>query len=239
MAINTMPVPSEPRGADKRTMLRSHGLFGKLTPQHIDRLSSCIVTKTAKRGTNIFAKGGLGSRLWAIREGTVKISAPLVDGKDAVFDMLGKGDIFGEIALLDGNPRTADATAVTDCELYVIERRDFLPLMREDPEIALRLIEILCSRLRRPPSRLKRLCLTSEIRLVCLRDVPDPASFPRVLGTDIFRDCTQGAPISHGCRPRHRENAFILDRKLKLEPLAAIIGVDSQPGVANTAKIFL
>jgi hypothetical protein len=50
MAINIMPVPSEPRGADKRTMLRSHGLFGKLTPQHIDRLSSCIVTKTAKRG---------------------------------------------------------------------------------------------------------------------------------------------------------------------------------------------
>jgi CRP/FNR family transcriptional regulator, cyclic AMP receptor protein len=66
-----------------------------------------------------------------------------------VFNVLGKGAIFGEIALLDGNPRTADATAVTDCELFVIERRDFLPLMREEPEIALRLIEILCSRLRR------------------------------------------------------------------------------------------
>jgi CRP/FNR family cyclic AMP-dependent transcriptional regulator len=63
--------------------------------------------------------------------------------------VLGKGDIFGEIALLDGHPRTADATAVTDCALYVIERRDFLPLMREEPEITLRLIEILCSRLRR------------------------------------------------------------------------------------------
>jgi CRP/FNR family cyclic AMP-dependent transcriptional regulator len=66
-----------------------------------------------------------------------------------VFNLLGKGDIFGEIALLDGHPRTADATAVTDCALYVIERRDFLPVMREEPEIALRLIEILCSRLRR------------------------------------------------------------------------------------------
>jgi CRP/FNR family transcriptional regulator, cyclic AMP receptor protein len=63
--------------------------------------------------------------------------------------VLGKGAIFGEIALLDGQPRTADATAVTDCALYVIERRDFLPLMREEPEIVLRLIEILCSRLRR------------------------------------------------------------------------------------------
>jgi CRP-like cAMP-binding protein len=61
----------------------------------------------------------------------------------------GKGDIFGEIALLDGHPRSADATAVTDCAPDVIERRDFLPLMREEPEIALRLIVILCSRLRR------------------------------------------------------------------------------------------
>jgi CRP-like cAMP-binding protein len=70
------------------------------------------------------------------------------NGGAAVFNVLGKGDIFGEIALLDGNPRTADATAATDCELFVIERRDFLPLMREEPDIALGIIEILCSKLR-------------------------------------------------------------------------------------------
>src|SRR5262249_18830264 len=81
--------------------------------------------------------------------GTVRISVPSVEGKDAVFNVLGKGEIFGEIALLDGHPRTADATAVTDCELFVIEGRDFLPLMREETEIALRIIEILCSKLRR------------------------------------------------------------------------------------------
>jgi CRP/FNR family cyclic AMP-dependent transcriptional regulator len=149
--INNMPIPGETRhrGADKRTILRGHNLFRKLTPQHIDRLSACIVTKTVKRGTNIFAKGDPGTNLCAIGEGTVKISVTTVDGKDAVFNVLGKGDIFGEIALLDGNPRTADATAATDCELFVIERRDFLPLMREEPDIALRIIEILCSKLRR------------------------------------------------------------------------------------------
>jgi CRP/FNR family transcriptional regulator, cyclic AMP receptor protein len=138
-----------PVGADKHTILRNHYLFGKLTPQHIDRLSACIVAKTVKRGTSIFAKGDPGTSLCAIREGTVKISVSTVDGKDAVFNVLGKGAIFGEIALLDGNPRTADATAVTDCELFVIERRDFLQMMREEPDIALRIIEILCSKLRR------------------------------------------------------------------------------------------
>src|SRR6516165_782503 len=137
------------RSADKRVILRDHYLFGKLTPQHIDRLSTCIVTKAVKRGTNIFAKGEPGSSLIAICHGTVKISVPSVDGHDAVVNVLGKGSIIGEIALLDGHPRTADATALTDCELFVIERRDFLPLMREEPEIALKMIELLCARLRR------------------------------------------------------------------------------------------
>jgi CRP/FNR family cyclic AMP-dependent transcriptional regulator len=137
-----------PASEDKRTILRGHYLFGKLTPQHLVSLSACIVGKTVKRGTNIFAKGDPGTSMYAIGEGTVKISVSTVDGKDAVFNMLHKGAIFGEIALLDGNPRTADAIATTDCEVFIIERRDFLPLMREEPDIALRIIEILCSKLR-------------------------------------------------------------------------------------------
>jgi CRP/FNR family transcriptional regulator, cyclic AMP receptor protein len=87
------------RGADKRAILRDHYLFAKLTPQQIDRLSACVVTKSVKRGTNIFAKGDPGTSLFAIGEGTVRISAPSVEGKDAVFNVLGKGAIFGEIAL--------------------------------------------------------------------------------------------------------------------------------------------
>jgi CRP/FNR family transcriptional regulator, cyclic AMP receptor protein len=151
------------RSADKRAILLDHYLFGKLTPQHIDRLSACIVTKTVKRGTNIYAKGDPGTSLCAIGAGTVRISVPSVDGKDAVLNVLGKGAIVGEIALLDGNPRTADATAVTDCELFVIERRDFLPLMREEPEIALKIIEILCWKLRR---------LTEQAEEVMFLDLP-------------------------------------------------------------------
>ena len=153
LIMQDMTLPHENRPlrcrVDKCAILRDHCLLGKLAPQHIDRLTTFIVTKSVNRGTNIFAKGDPGTSLFAIGAGTVKISVPSVEGKDAVLNVLGKGDIFGEIALLDGHPRTADATAVTDCALYVIERRDFLPLMREEPEITLRLIEILCSRLRR------------------------------------------------------------------------------------------
>ena len=81
--------------------------FGKLSPKHIDRLVACIVGKSVRRGTNIFAKGDPGSSLFAIRKGRVKITMPSVGGHDAVFNRMTDGDIFGEIALLDGGPRTA------------------------------------------------------------------------------------------------------------------------------------
>jgi CRP/FNR family transcriptional regulator, cyclic AMP receptor protein len=147
MTVKFVP-HSEPSVGDKRAMLRGHHLFGKLAPKHIDRLIDCVVTVMAKRGTNLFAKGDPGSCLCAIGAGAVKIGAPMEDGKNGMYNVLGKGDVFGEVALLDGSPRTADAVAVTDCELYVLHRRDFMRLMRDDPEIAFRLIEILCSHLR-------------------------------------------------------------------------------------------
>jgi len=147
--------------ADKRAVLREHFLFGKLDPQHIDRLSSCIVTKPFTRNVTIFAKGDPGSSMFAIASGTVKITTPTPNGREAVFTLLGKGQIFGEIALLDGRPRTADAIAMTDCELFVIERRDFLPMLRENFQIPLKLIELLCARLRRTTDQAEGLMFLS------------------------------------------------------------------------------
>jgi CRP/FNR family transcriptional regulator, cyclic AMP receptor protein len=136
------------RDAEKRGVLQSHYLFGDLDPHHIDRLASCIVEKSVRRGALIFAKDDLGSSLFAIRTGTAKMTVPSTDGHEVVVNLVTKGDIFGEIALLDGRPRTTDAVAISDCEMFVIERRDFLPLVRKDPEIALKLIDIVCGRLR-------------------------------------------------------------------------------------------
>jgi CRP/FNR family transcriptional regulator, cyclic AMP receptor protein len=145
------------RAAEKRGVLQSHYLFGKLDPNLIDRLASCIVEKSVGRGTIIFAKDDPGSSLFAIRKGTAKMTVPSADGHEVVVNLVTKGDIFGEIALLDGGARTADAVAISDCEMFVIERRDFLPLVREEPEIALKLIEILCGRLRQTTQQVESL----------------------------------------------------------------------------------
>jgi CRP/FNR family transcriptional regulator, cyclic AMP receptor protein len=158
---STKDLPSSSRDADKRAQLKNTDLFAKLNPRQIERLAACVVSKSAPRGTSICAKGDPGTSLFVICRGQVKITSPSVDGHDAMLNSFGKGDIFGEIALLDGQTRSADAVAVTDCELFVIERRDFLPLIREEPEIALKMIEILCTKLRRTTEQAENLMFLS------------------------------------------------------------------------------
>lgn len=145
-----MPLQKRIRGTnfDKLAILRGHPMFGLLDPDTIEHLASYAHTKSATAGTTIFAKGDPGTSLFAVCTGTVKIFNRSLDGKDAVFNLIEAGEIFGEIALLDGRSRTADAVAMTDCELMVIDRREFIPLVQSRPDIALKLIEALCGKLR-------------------------------------------------------------------------------------------
>jgi CRP/FNR family cyclic AMP-dependent transcriptional regulator len=147
-----MPSPGVKQGErtrDKLSLLRSHPLFRDLPPGVIEHLGSYMKTRGVARGTSIFAKGDPGTGLMGVLAGAVKVSVASADGKDIVLNVFREGDIFGEIALLDGRPRTADATAMSDCELIVIERRDFVPFLSSQPDVMLKFIEILCSRLRR------------------------------------------------------------------------------------------
>jgi CRP-like cAMP-binding protein len=141
--------PPARRPIDKQAILAAHPLFRGLAPSMLDRLASFAVVQTVKAGTVLFSKGDRGSSLYAVCSGTVRISTPSEQGKDAVFNLMFPGDIFGEIALLDGGERTADAVTVEDCQFMILERRDLLPLMREHPDVAFKMIEVLCSRLRR------------------------------------------------------------------------------------------
>jgi CRP-like cAMP-binding protein len=140
--------PAE-RPRDKVSLLRNHSLFRDLPAAVIEHLGSYMKTRKAARGTAIFAKGDPGTGLMGVLAGTVKVSVASAEGKDIVLNLFHEGEVFGEIALLDGRPRTADATAMSDCELVVIERRDFVPFLSDHPDVMLKFIEILCSRLRR------------------------------------------------------------------------------------------
>jgi len=139
------PVQSPP---DKLALLRNHALFGTLSQDVLQKLGSYMKRRKVARGSAIFAKGDPGSGLMGVLSGKVRISVPSVDGREIVLNIINPGEVFGEIALLDGHPRTADAIAMTDCELMIIERREFIPFVRGEPDLMMHLIEILCARLR-------------------------------------------------------------------------------------------
>ena len=148
MSMSADRRPTE-RVRDKLSLLRNHPLFSDLPPAVIEHLGSYMKTRKVARGSTIFAKGDPGSGLMGVLAGMVKVSVASSEGKDIVLNIFHEGEIFGEIALLDGRPRTADATAMSDCELIVIERRDFVPFLSDHPDVTIKFIEILCSRLRR------------------------------------------------------------------------------------------
>jgi CRP/FNR family transcriptional regulator, cyclic AMP receptor protein len=134
---------------DKLSLLRNHPLFRELPPATLDHISAYLRRRSVPKGTVIFRKGDPGVGLIGVLSGAVKISVASADGRDVVLNIIRAGEVFGEIALLDGRARTADATTMSDCELMTIERREFIPFLRSQPDVTLKLMEILCSRLRR------------------------------------------------------------------------------------------
>lgn len=105
-------------------------------------------------GQPIFRAGAAGTSMIAIVVGTVRISIMTPTVQELVLAELTSGDVFGEVALLDGGERSADATAMTNCSLIVVERRSLMGLMQKDPALAIRLLELVCGRLRRSDERM-------------------------------------------------------------------------------------
>src|SRR5947208_12166952 len=158
-------VPQEKTGEargfanNKLAMLRKHPIFCDLDPEAFDQLCRYAKHATLKRGATIASKGDPGTSLFAVISGTVKISVSSPGGRNAILNLIVPGEIFGEVALLDGLSRTADVTANTNCELFIIDRRDFIPFVRSQPALAMKFIELLCARLRRTSDQVEQVIL--------------------------------------------------------------------------------
>ena len=133
---------------EKRKIFERHFLFGKLSASEIDALIRYSRVERYRAGREIFPKGSPGQSLMAVLRGSVKISSLSDSGKEIVFTIFNAGDIFGEIAMLDGEERSADATAMTDCELLVLNRRELLPVLENRADLLMVLLKILCRKLR-------------------------------------------------------------------------------------------
>src|ERR1700756_2516373 len=139
---------NSPTHQEKRQIFELHPLFGKLSAGEIDSLISYFRIERYSAGREIFAKAGAGQSLVAVLRGNIKISSLSDEGKEIVFNIINAGEIFGEIAVLEGEERSADATAITDCDLLVLNRRDFLPLLEDHADLCMILLRIFCRKLR-------------------------------------------------------------------------------------------
>ncbi len=132
-----------------RESLADSDVFGALTDEEVDRLINYGNPVRHSRNHVIFQKGEPGDSLMVVLSGRVKISNVSAEGKEALLNFIEPGHSFGELAMFDGKPRSADATAAEPSELFVLRRADVLTFLERHPEIAFRIIGILCERVRR------------------------------------------------------------------------------------------
>ena len=158
---------------DARRLLGHGALFRNLAPNERESLVAGARMRRFNAGDTIFLMGELQDGMFAVLDGEVRISIPSVEGKEFVLAILHAGEVFGEIAMLDGKPRSADATALTACNLAVLEKRDVLAALDRNPSAWLGLVEVLCSRLRHTDQQVVELLLALPERLakVLLRAV--------------------------------------------------------------------
>jgi CRP/FNR family cyclic AMP-dependent transcriptional regulator len=157
-----MPDPKSLPGSvpsKKLSVLREHPFFLGLESSALDQLCRYAKTRKFKRGETIFSKGDSGDGLFAVASGTVKMSVSSVAGRSVILNLIGTGEIFGEIAMLDGLARTTDAIANTTCEILVVDRRDFIPFVQNHPALSMKFIELLCARLRQSSGQIEQIIL--------------------------------------------------------------------------------
>jgi len=131
-----------------RLLLSANALFRDLPPAVLDELNALGYVCTMTSGDILYLQGDPGDGLFLILSGTVRISAMGPDGQELHLNTLSSGDVMGEIALMDGGPRTATATATGSGTLFCIDRADFLKLVAREPDVTWQLLQLLCRRVR-------------------------------------------------------------------------------------------
>jgi len=137
-----------PMALNAYTVIERNRLFRGLAPDTLTRVAGLAVRRVYAKGETIFAQSDAGDGLYGVVTGRVRISASTADGKELFLNIMEPGDTFGEIALLDGRPRTATASATVPSDVVVIPRNQFMELLRREPALVTHVLELLCQRVR-------------------------------------------------------------------------------------------
>jgi CRP/FNR family transcriptional regulator, cyclic AMP receptor protein len=131
-----------------QTILERSRLFRSLPAPALQQITALAIRRSYRNGASVFSQGDPGDALYGVASGRIRISASGPDGREIFLNIMEPGDSFGEIALLDGAPRTASATASAPSELFIIKREPFLLLLQRDAKVTYQLLQLLCQRIR-------------------------------------------------------------------------------------------
>ena len=132
----------------KVDILRKCFLFRNFSTAHLEKIMAISRIVTLPKKYVIFEKGSPGDEMMVILNGRLQVSVADGDRQEIVLGTVGSGEIVGEIAMLDGQGRSASAITLEPCELLVIQRKDFMPFLEQNPKAAIDLIMVLALRLR-------------------------------------------------------------------------------------------
>jgi CRP/FNR family cyclic AMP-dependent transcriptional regulator len=137
-------------------LLRSVPLFADLEEGELERFSQVAVPRSFPAATRVFHEGDSSDACYIVSEGSFRVTREHSDGRAITLATLGPGEIFGELAMLDGDRRSASAESITDGTLLALPANDVRNLLSRNPEIALKLVAGLVRRLRAANMRLSR-----------------------------------------------------------------------------------
>src|SRR5258708_38130124 len=135
--------------------LKTNLMFADLGADELQRIWSLCLPRHVGVGEALFRKGDPGDALFAVRRGQIRIETGGSNGSRLTLNFMGPGELFGEVAALDGQRRSADATAGEVTELFVLRRQDFLEHLEREPRVAIKIIQLLCQRIRWQSERME------------------------------------------------------------------------------------
>jgi len=144
---------------DPFEVLRSVPLFRQVAEADLRALTQLVREREYPKGNLILSQGDIGEALFLIKSGQVKVTVVAEDGREVILSVLGAGSFFGEMALVDDEPRSAHVIAMEDTTLLQLRREDFRTRLRSSPELAISLLRELSRRLRRADDTIASLML--------------------------------------------------------------------------------
>jgi CRP/FNR family cyclic AMP-dependent transcriptional regulator len=139
---------ANPSDLENGPQLDRVSLFANLDPSSLQQLAQVMRRRTFRPGEAIFHRDDPGQVLYIIKDGRVRIRLTSAEGQEVALAVFGAGESFGEMAILDGQPRSADAIAIDKVEVYTLQRTDFVQVVRNHPDIAIELMRLLSERIR-------------------------------------------------------------------------------------------